>query len=94
MDTVYVCPCEGSKLVVVYIYIYDSAEREIAAHLNTRARGGMAGGGKRALLVGVSYKDDSKSKLTGSAKDVKSMYDLLRDRFDFPKEFIHMLTGN
>jgi hypothetical protein len=70
-------------------------EREIAAHLNTRARGGMAvvSGGKRALLVGVSYKGDTSRELTGAAEDVKNMNSLLK-KFLFPEESIHMLTGN
>uniref|UniRef100_A0A0D9Z8B2 Peptidase C14 caspase domain-containing protein n=1 Tax=Oryza glumipatula TaxID=40148 RepID=A0A0D9Z8B2_9ORYZ len=52
----------------------------------------VVSGRKRALLVGVSYKGDPSRELTGAAEDVKSMCDLLHDRFHFPKKFIHMLT--
>ncbi|KAF2939522.1 hypothetical protein DAI22_03g202000 [Oryza sativa Japonica Group] len=51
----------------------------------------VVSGGKRALLVGVSYKGDTSRELTGAAEDVKNMNSLLK-KFLFPEESIHMLT--
>jgi len=47
---------------------------------------------KRALLIGVTYKN-SKHKLKGTIIDVKDFRGLLMDTFTFPKEDIRVLTG-
>uniref|UniRef100_A0A6M2FDM9 Peptidase C14 caspase domain-containing protein n=1 Tax=Populus davidiana TaxID=266767 RepID=A0A6M2FDM9_9ROSI len=46
---------------------------------------------KRALLIGVTYKN-SKHKLKGTIIDVKGFRGLLMDTFTFPKEDIRVLT--
>lgn len=46
---------------------------------------------KRALLIGVTYKN-SKQKLKGTIIDVKGFRGLLMDTFTFPKEDIRVLT--
>lgn len=47
---------------------------------------------KRALLIGVTYKN-SKQKLKGTIIDVKGFRGLLMDTFTFPEEDIRVLTG-
>ena len=47
---------------------------------------------KRALLIGVTYKN-SKHKLKGTIIDVEGFRGLLVDTFAFPKEDIRVLTG-
>lgn len=49
-------------------------------------------GGKRALLCGVTYKNN-KFKVRGSLQDVKSMHELLLQHFSFHQSSILVLAG-
>ena len=49
---------------------------------------------KRTLICGVSYRKNKRYKPKGSINDVKSMRDLLMCKFDYPAEWIRILTGN
>lgn len=50
-----------------------------------------SGGRKRAVIVGISYKN-TKNELKGCINDAKCMRFLLTNRFNFPQDSILMLT--
>lgn len=50
------------------------------------------GGRKRAVIVGISYKN-TRNELKGCINDAKCMRHLLTNRFKFPQDSILMLTG-
>lgn len=49
--------------------------------------------GKRALLCGVTYRNQ-KFRLKGTINDVNNMRNLLVEHYNFPRSSIHILTGN
>ncbi|KAM3320261.1 metacaspase-1 [Capsicum chacoense] len=60
-------------------------------HLTSGQNSLSQGGRKRAVIVGISYKN-TKNELKGCINDAKCMRFLLTNRFKFPQDSILMLT--
>ncbi|KAJ6959445.1 metacaspase-1-like isoform X1 [Populus alba x Populus x berolinensis] len=70
---------------------YESLNCKPSTLLFSESLSGLRPCRKRALLIGVTYKN-SKHKLKGTIIDVKGFRGLLMDTFTFPKEDIRVLT--